>query len=174
MKLNKLFLNPWIIGIGTFVIGNFILWLLNVNTLKWFYVLVLNIYSYINFKIIMPIWLIITFPVFALLIYHYFSLYLKKNKTSDYYSYKEDFIKDIIVRWEYRFLNNQLNIYHLTFHCTKCKCEMSETRADWVARSGFKCPNCNELVSTFINNEEINSIIKQRIETKQYKTNKNC
>ena len=144
-----------IASIIAIVIANIIL--KNLNEIILLIDLIKNI---LNFKIPMPIWLIILVIIFLFFIGGYY-LYLQNKK---FLKYKEDKIDSIIWSWEYeQNPENKYSIINLNPHCHLCNCKLSLDQHQYYKCPDPACKNNKNMDVYKKNNNDIIKIIENRV-----------
>ncbi len=160
--------NPWIVGIGTLVIGTFILDLLTdwvKNLLDFVQKIIVSLFELINESISMPIWviLIILFVLFLLIKTKLSSIIKNEAKSIINYpflKYTSDKFGDSLYRWSYEKNNeDKYVITNITAFCPHDNCRLTY----WGV-----CPICSQNYNRK-NDSEINILIIHKIDNNLYK-----
>ena len=185
--------NPWFITIGGGIIVAFIVNFF--SPLNLFLIVFSKIWSWLNFKVTIPIWsviveLIVLFLIFFIL--KQIKEHMEKQQKLDWMNYKIDTFFDKLFAWEYgKFIEDKIEITDLRQICKKCKCGLvgsffigntnvtddEKTAAYMELTYGLnrelklQCPNCKSVYETVSDFElrKIKELIKHRIDTKKYK-----
>lgn len=150
--MKKILKNPWVLGIGTTVIGGVLLsfildWIKGVNwlsTLKTVVKFIVNIVSTIlNFELKLW-WILLGIGIIIVALIVISKIYEAKQESGDpeFLSYKEDYFGSWRWSWDWRFNKYDMK-WHIdddsvVAHCPKCDTPMFHDYHD----TAFECPRC--------------------------------
>lgn len=180
--------NQWTIGIATGFISSLIFYYVLrladsnkgssiINTIWGYICFIPNLFTArYNLPLFALILLFLSgIAIFFLITWIIISKKTIENNSPDWLPYTEDTFDGIIYRWEYGLnRNNKYEILKIQPHCPKCKCSILVN----------KCPNCKQIYDSgflhLANNrnmpkikssEEIETLIKYKINEGKYKNN---
>ena len=154
------------------------------NLLKLFSIVFSKIWSWLNFNVLISVWLVIILCIIILLVLRFRNVLIKsfgkeeqreeEQREPEWWNYKEDIFFDKLITWEYR--RNSLGevlINDLQQICKECECELSEDDL-WslkLRRDIVYCPNCEKKYDAISNQEyeDIEKLIRHKIKTGEYK-----
>jgi len=195
--LKNILLKDILIGIIIVVGGSLILRLIDCFlSLNLFSIVFSRVWIWLNFKILIPVWLIIIIGIivfFILRLYHTFiSSSRKEAQVPEWLFYRMDEFDGRLFTWEYeRNVGDKIEITDLRQICKKCHCGLVESFfigntnvTDDENTAAYKeltyglnrelklqCPNCKSVYETVSDFElrKIEELIKHRVDTKKYK-----
>lgn len=165
IKIKKILLNPWTVGIGTTVISALLLKFIAIFTGTTIFGILLKVavsavrygQSIFGLKLSVGTILITCFAIIAMLILIKRWLNWKTAKnTPPYLGYTEDAFQNIYYRWEYNFVGGKYHIGSIQAYCPTCKCRI-------VHR---ECQACKTVFINMKDKKQTEAIIAYGIETK--------
>lgn len=146
-KTKKFLKNPWLIGIGTYIIADFLIRLFfDFKLLENIILFVINLIKWIGkflvLKFSIAVWIfilsILAIPIIIILV----TLLTPMKKTkgpTPYDEYTKDIFDGIVWRWIWKYskYENKYNIEKLAVFCPECDCQLNKT-----SYGALMCPNC--------------------------------
>lgn len=165
IKIKKILLNPWTIGIGTTVISALVLKIIAIFTGTSIFGVLLKVVvsimqygqSILRHKLSVGTIVITCFVIIIILILLKRWLSWKTAKNSPLYlAYTEDVFQSIYYRWEYSFVDRKYRIGNIQAYCPTCKCR--------IIRRG--CQVCKTVFINVKDREQAEAMIAYSIENK--------
>jgi len=170
-----IFKNPWFIGIGSSVLGVFVIRLIDFltgskilltvwNLIKFIIITILSFFNReFHLKLYALILIFLSGPLIGILLLWFISKIqdTKKESLPPWLQYKEDIFDGIIYKWNYeKSYNGKYIINDIRAYCPNCKCQIVYE----------KCPNCKSLFYGQIKpTYELEPLIIHRIEKMKYR-----
>lgn len=159
-----------IIGV---LVGIILQFLTPLNLLNLFSIVFSKIWSLLNFKLLIPIWLIIIIGIIVFFVIKFVSIFITSSieepQKPEWYFYRMDEFDDKLFTWEYGYdyYNKIATIENLHQICKKCHCELSFNGFSSI----YYCPNCRAKYQEVASHRlsDIGKLIQHKIKQGEYK-----